>query len=118
MESHDSVHDVFRLLHFLCWSEIFHELVERKAVLRVSLHLHLDRRVAVAGGNAYGNKFGCRDEARQGRRQTFELGELVADIIVDTNRKNPRSVSAEIMRQIRKLRAGEAGAEGMGSDEV
>ena len=42
----------------------------------------------------------------------------VADIIVDTNRKNPRSVSAEIMRQIRKLRAGEAGAEGMGSDEV
>jgi len=42
----------------------------------------------------------------------------VADIIVDTNRRNPRSVSAEIMRQIRKLQADETGAEGMGSDEA
>jgi len=42
----------------------------------------------------------------------------VADIIVDTNRRNPRSVSAEIMRQIRKLQADEASAEGMGSDEA
>ena len=40
-----------------------------------------------------------------------------AHIMVDTNRRNPRSVSAEIMRQIRMLQADESSAEGMGSDE-
>ena len=40
----------------------------------------------------------------------------VAHIMVDTNRRNPRSVSAEIMRQIRMLQADESSAEGMGSD--
>ena len=42
----------------------------------------------------------------------------VADIIVDTNQRNPRSVSAEIMRQIRKLQLGETAAGGMGLDEA
>ena len=39
----------------------------------------------------------------------------VADVIVDTNRRNPRSVSGEIIRQIRKLeRAGADAADGQG----
>ena len=42
----------------------------------------------------------------------------VADIIVDTNQRNPRSVSAEIMRQIRKLQLGETAVGGMGLDEA
>lgn len=42
----------------------------------------------------------------------------VADVIVDTNRRNPRSVSAEIMRQIRKLHHNETDAEALDPDEI
>lgn len=42
----------------------------------------------------------------------------VADVIVDTNRRSPRSVSAEIMRQISKLQHDETAAEKTDSDEV
>ena len=39
----------------------------------------------------------------------------VADIIVDTNRRNPRSVSGEIVRQIRRRER--AGAEAVAARE-